>query len=196
MSALASLWAWLLRHPTFGVLGIFFAWVLVHHFVVDARLAHERDRALAQLGAERSAHAATKANFARAAADARMRAMRNAEQVEARQRKITEEIVDDYQARLSAARHRAGELERVREQARTAASGGRRADMPPSRAAAGSSGEAARETGFSARGESQSGLSQSDALIATEQAIQLDALIDWVEAQAALDSGSEARGAK
>jgi hypothetical protein len=46
--------------------------------------------------------------------------------------------------------------------------------------------------GNAAKAPSQDGLSDSDALIATEQAIQLDELIKWARAQAKVDNNPPA----
>jgi hypothetical protein len=54
--------------------------------------------------------------------------------------------------------------------------------MPAAGAAPGAAGSAAEEGGFSVK----------DRLIATEQAIQLDELIKWVNGQAKVDNASKA----
>jgi hypothetical protein len=130
---------------------------------------------------EESAFAATVAS-ARAAADAARAAdQANAGRVAAEQRAITERTSNDFEARLAVARARADEL-RVQSQAGADPGDGRSTSMSgvPS---------AARGAGQSAR---QDRLPADDALIATEQAIQLDELIKWVRRQAKVDNNPAA----
>ena len=125
---------------------------------------------------EQSALAGTVANYRAAAAAARAADLEHARRVEADQRAISERTLDDYEARLAAARARADRL-RVQAPAAAAHSGSRGgAAMSDLSAAAGAPDPA----------PAQDRLPHSDALIATEQAIQLDALIKWVKAQGAV----------
>ena len=126
---------------------------------------------------QHSALAATTANY-RAAADAARAADRaNTARVAAAQQAINERTADDYQARLAAARARA---DRLRAQAAaSAADSGAGGGAPVSRVAA--------APGGIAEIPGQDRLPHSDALTATEQAIQLDELIAWVKRQAAVD---------
>ena len=122
---------------------------------------------------ERSALAATVANYRAAAAAARAADRAAAERVAAEQRAISERISNDYEARLAAARVAA---DRLRSQAGTAGADSRRgaaASVPGLPAAA----------GLADAPSGQDGLPDSDRLIATEQAIQLDELIKWVRRQ-------------
>ena len=138
---------------------------------------HWRDRAHANdelYRSEQAAHAATVANYRAAAEQARRNDAENLARVKAEQVKINERTGHDFETRIAAARASA---ERLREQASAAASDpgdGRAAPVPGISAAAGGAAQAA--------GENR--LPESDALIATEQAIQLDELIKWVRAQA------------
>jgi hypothetical protein len=122
---------------------------------------------------EQAASAATVANYRAAAERARAADQANADRVAAEQRAINERTANDYEARLAAARAAA---ERLRLQSQTAADSGDggRAPVPGLSAAALSAPRAA----------GQDRLPQSDRLTATEQAIQLDELIEWVRAQA------------
>lgn len=132
------------------------------------RLAQERDD-------ERAAHQQTKRTYVDAQrAAAELEAARLA-RVRSEQQEITDEVAADYRARLAAART---DYERLRDALARAGAGSAPGDEPVPAAsdAARRSVEAAGDRGFS--------LEQR--LIATEQAIQLDALIDWVEAQAAV----------
>src|ERR1051325_5541245 len=95
----------------------------------------------------------------------------------AEQRSINERTEHDFEARLAAARAHA---QRLRLQPKAAANpgAGRTASVPGLPAAAGG---AAQDAGHD-------GLPPSDALTATEQAIQLDELIKWIRQQAAVDN--------
>jgi hypothetical protein len=142
--------------------------------------AHWRDEARANerlFQAEQAAHSATVANY-RAAADlARKQDAANLARVESEQAQINERTADDFESRIAAAR---ADAERLRRQA-----GGARADSR-ARGAAPVPGVPAAARGV-AEGAGEDRLPQSDRLIATEQAIQLDELIKWVKAQAAVE---------
>ena len=144
---------------------------------VDARHWRKQSAQFAQLyHGEQAAFARTVADY-RAAADAARAADRAAaERVAAEQGQINERTIDDYQARLAAVRDRAQRL-----QQRPAAT----ADSCTGRSAS-VSGVAPAPCGIvEAAGENR--LPPADALLATEQAIQLDELINWVRAQGSVD---------
>jgi hypothetical protein len=126
---------------------------------------------------EQTALAGTVANYRAAAAQAEASDKANAERVAADQRAINERTSNDYEARLAAARLSAQRLRG--ENAATAAD-------PRSGAGAAVPGVAATP-GRPAQAAGKDGLSQGDALTATEQAIQLDELIKWVRSQAAIE---------
>ncbi|MEO8454603.1 MAG: hypothetical protein ABI454_05540 [Sphingomicrobium sp.] len=132
-----------------------------------------------------AALAGTIANYRAAAEQARAADQANADRVHAQQAKINEERSDEFEARLSAARAAA---DRLRSQARQAAAdprGGPNAPVPGLSAAPGQPHQAAGEDGFSL------GAKELDwRLTATEQAIQLDELIQWVKAQAKVDNNA------
>ena len=115
----------------------------------------------------------------RAAADlARAADRANAERVASAQTAISERTAHDFETRLADARARA---DRLRSQGSGAAPDpgvGRTASVPGLPAAPGNAAETSAEDR----------LSNADALIATEQAIQLDELIKWVRAQAKVDN--------
>ena len=144
---------------------------------------HESGRFEQLYQGEQAALAGTTANYRAAAEQARAADLANANRVAAAQAAINERTSNDFEARLAAARSLAQRLRR--EDANAAADPGTRAGapVPGLPAAAVRPAEAAGEDG----------LSQSDALTATEQAIQLDELIKWVKAQAAVDPNSEAK---
>jgi len=127
---------------------------------------------------EHAAFAGTVANYRAAAGAARAADSANLRRVEAEQAQINERTADDYQTRLANARARAEQL-RLHAQAAAADPGARRGAPVPGLSAA---------TGGAARAAGETGLSSSDALTATEQAIQLDELIKWVRAQSAVDN--------
>jgi hypothetical protein len=123
-----------------------------------------------------AAHAATVANYRAAAEQARLEDAANLARVKAEQAAINERSSNDFETRIADARARAGQL---REQAAGAAAdpgNGGSAPVPGFSAAA----------GRVAEGAGEDGLPVDDALIATEQAIQLDELIKWVKAQGAV----------
>jgi hypothetical protein len=125
---------------------------------------------------EQGALATTVANYRAAADSARAADQANVARVTAEQHSINERTSNDYEARLAAARTLA---QRLRSQDASAAAdpgGGGATPVPDVPASAGRSAQSAREDQ----------LPRSDALTATEQAIQLDELIKWVKAQAAV----------
>ena len=132
---------------------------------------------------EQAAFAGTVANYRAAADEARAADQANAARVAAEQRTINERTAHDYQTRLAAARAAAAQRLRV-ETANAAANPGGAGSTPlPSLSpAAGATAQAAGEDRFS----------NADKLTATEQAIQLDELIKWVKAQAAVDNSGSA----
>lgn len=126
---------------------------------------------------EQSALATTTSNYRAAALEAEASDKANAERAAADQRAINERTDNDYQARLVAAHSLA---QRLREQSAGApadSGSGPGAPVPGLSASAGGPAQTAH----------RDGLPQSDALIATDQAIQLDELVKWVRAQAAVD---------
>jgi hypothetical protein len=127
--------------------------------------------------AEQAALAGTVANVRAAADAARAADAANATRVAAEQNAINERTADDYEARIAAARVIA---DRLRHDAHGAANSGSSA-KPPVPGLSAAAGGAAQATG-------QDRLPEPDALTATEQAIQLDELINWVRAQAKVDT--------
>ena len=124
---------------------------------------------------DQAAFAVTVANTRAAAEQARAEDAANAMRVAAEQRRINERTNNDFEARIAAARTDARRL-RIQSQAAADPGAGRDASMPGLPVAAGGADQAS----------GQDRLSQPDALTATEQAIQLDELIKWVRAQAAV----------
>ena len=125
---------------------------------------------------EQAAFATNVANARAAAADAEAADKANAIRVAAEQRTINERTENEFESRIAAAR---SELERLRVGTKAAADSGPRRDAPVPRISA--------PAAATADAPSENELPHSDALTATEQAIQLDELIKWVRAQAAVD---------
>ncbi len=119
----------------------------------------------------------TVANYRAATEAARAADRAHAERVAAEQRAINERTLDDYQTRLAAVRARADQLLHEARAAPTDPGSRGNPLVPPISVAAGGAAQAA--------GEDR--LPPEDALIATEQAIQLDELVKWVRAQARID---------
>jgi len=130
---------------------------------------------------DQEAFATTVASYRAAADQTRAADAANSRRVAIEQRTISERTSYDYETRLAAARAAA---QRLRGQPETAAdSGARRSASVPSLSAAPRGADQAA---------GESGLSRPDALTATEQAIQLDELIKWVQKQAAVDNNAPA----
>jgi len=129
---------------------------------------------------EQVALAGTVANYRSTAEQARAADAANSRRVAAEQRAISERTANDYQARIADARARARRLRNDPEAATDPSASGAAA-MPRLPAAAGGLAQAS----------GQDRLPSADALIATEQAIQLDELIRWVEAQHTVDPNAE-----
>ena len=168
-----------------GMLGIAASLLLLGLFVVkagEARHWHKQSGRFEQLyQGEQSARAQTIANYRAAAETARAADVVNAGRVAAAQRNISERTANDFEIRLADARARAQRLQFAQRAPATPSGVGRTAAVPAAGSAPGAAGGAAEEDG----------LPVPDALLATEQAIQLDELIKWVKAQAAVD-GAEA----
>jgi hypothetical protein len=139
-----------------------------------ARTAHYAEL----LAGERAAHSATVANYRAAAEQARRADAANIARVEAAQADINQRSKHDYQSRIAVARAAAQRL-RGDQSAATDPGRGGAAPVPALPAAAGRAAEAA----------GAHGLSDRERLTATEQAIQLDALIEWVMEQGRVRTG-------
>ena len=171
-----------------GMLGIAASLLLLGLFAVKAGEARhwrkQSDRFEQLYLGEQGALDETVANYRAAAETARLSDLAHAARVADQQRTITERTSNDFDARLADARARALRLQLGARSAATAERSGRGAALPGPGPAPGKAGEAAGEAG----------LSIDDRLVATEQAIQLDELIKWVKAQAAVGSGADGTG--
>ena len=165
-----------------GMIGIAASLLLLGLFVVkagEARHWHKQSGRFEQLYlGEQSARAQTVANYRAAAETARAADQANVARVAAAQRTISERTTHEFETRLADARARAQRLQLSQRTPATVGGGGRAAPVPAAGAAPRAAGGAAEEDG----------LSVADRLVATEQAIQLDELIKWVKAQAAVDT--------
>jgi len=152
-----------------------------------ALLIHDRNRWKAKtahyaqvLAGERAANAATIANVRAATERARAADLANAARVAERQEAINQRSDHDFQDRLAVARAAALRLRGEGTPAATDPGSGGATAVPGLSAAAEGAAQAA----------SQDRLPDADRLTATEQAIQLDELIKWIERQHAVDTGS------
>ena len=143
-------------------------------------------RAEVALADERTAHRINVANVRLAAAQAKIEDAENAKRVIAEQSRITQEVSRDYQTRLAGVRARADALRlQLQQTTTTDPRGSADPGLPAPRATAGGSvGTAAHDRLPPAAGL----IDLEDRLIATEQALQLEALQAWVRAQAAIDT--------
>lgn len=134
------------------------------------REAIERGDALVQVAAsEIRAHRQTKANYRVAQEQAAALESARLARVKADQEKINADVSEDYRQRLADLRAR---YDRLRAQSGTGIAGTTRSVAVPSLSTAASGTDEAPTDGLSWQ------------LKASEQAIQLDALIDWVQRQA------------
>ena len=125
---------------------------------------------------EQSALAGTVADYRAAAAQARAADVANLQRAQDQQRAISERTDHDFEARLAGARAAAWRLRGQTASAAADLGSGTSAPVPGLPDAPGRPRQAA--------GQDQ--LPPSDALTATEQAIQLDELIKWVREQASV----------
>ncbi len=163
-----------------GIAGLASATILALLLIaakIDSRHWNKQSVRFEQLyRGEAKAHAETVANYRIAAERARAADRANVERVATAQGQINERTSHDLQARLAAARARA---ERLRQSAEASSHSGGRRGAPVPKLPASAPG--------AAQAPGQDRLSDPDRLTATEQAIQLDELIRWVRAQAAVE---------
>jgi len=175
-----------------GMIGIAASLLLLGLFLVkavEARRWHRQSDRYEQLyRGEQGARAGTIANYRAAAETARRDDLANAARVAASQRTISERTTHDLETRLADARARAHRLQLEARAPATAGRGRGAAPLSVPGPAPGEAGAAAAQNGFPL---AASDFSLDDRLIATEQAIQLDELIKWVNAQAAVPDAAE-----
>lgn len=156
------------------LLGLLALILLIHdrnHWKADATLRQQ------QLAESKAAFNQTVAGYRAAAAQAQQADAANAVRVRSEQAQISERTQDEFETRIAAART---DAQRLRDREAAAAHSGGGAGAPVSLLPAPAPGVAqtAREDE----------LSESDRLTATEQAIQLDELIKWVQRQHEVDN--------
>jgi hypothetical protein len=132
---------------------------------------------------EQAAFARTVADYRAAAAAAHAADRANVARINAEQQAINERTENDFKARLTAARSSA---ERLRSQANDAPADPGRGGAAPMPGLPVAARRAVAPTG-------ENRLPAEDALTATEQAIQLDELIEWVRRQHSVDPNEIAR---
>ena len=169
--------------PNISIAAAMKAGVLLFAAFALALLVHDRNHWKSEAGIREQQLAQTKAAFDQtvagyraAAAQARAADAANAAQVKAEQAAINERTANEFETRIAAAR---ADAQRLRHDATAATDSGvgGRAPVPSLPAS----------TGGAAQNAGEDQLPDTDKLIATEQAIQLDELIKWVRAQAAVD---------
>ena len=177
-----------------GMLGIAASLLLLGLFTVkagEARHWHKQSGRFEQLYlGEQCARAQTVANYRAAAETARKDDLANAGRVAAAQTAISERTTHNFETRLADARAHAQRLQLAQRTPATVGGGARAAAVPAVGATPGAAGGAATEDGFSVGAKD---LSLDERLIATQQAIQLDELVKWVNAQSKVDSGAETK---
>lgn len=188
MIAAARIGALLLRHWQVA-LGVVAAALLASLLLLRTS---ERDAARSELARERAAHALFAARVQARAEEVARRFSERSRRVERDQQRISEEVDRDYQDRITDMRRRADAL-RVQLDAarRTNPAGAGSASVPGLPGSAGGADGAAGDPGLPARGSADGQLSLEERVIATEQAMRLDALQRWLRAQARIERGPE-----
>ncbi len=159
----------------------------------------ERDTARQERNDERAAHQQTKIDYREAQAEAARLEQKRLDRVRDEQQEITDAVEADYRRQLAGLHARA---ERLREQLQSGtgtAGAGTSIAMPRLPSAGSGSAEAAGDNGLPAAFDRDPAEQLERDVIATEQAIQLNALIDWLLKQNAIDPNSgdpSARGAQ
>lgn len=145
--------------------------------IIGGGLLARLERMTALNDANVKSHRQTKDNFRAAMADARRREVFRLARVKAEQDRINNHAQDDYERRLTALRTRYDSLRRQSGTSATSAAGG--VDVSGLPKPAFGSDAAPDADGLSA------------ALMCSTYALQLDELISWVEAQAAVNVNEE-----
>lgn len=160
-----------------GLVAALALYLLVHDRNHWKATAETRQTELIQA---KDALANTVQNYRTAAAQAAKEDAANVARVKAAQASINESTSSEYETRIAAANAQYERLQRTANAA--AAHSGRSGPAPVSNVPSSATGtpQAAPQDGLSAP------LAPGDALTATDQAIQLDELIKWVDAQVAI----------
>jgi len=183
-SGLKALVEWALSDWRNGPLLVCALMWAVHMVLIAPNLRDERDDALDMvsaltddLNAAVTAHEATIANHRQAAMAAQKAQASNLARVRNEQAAITERVSDDYEKRIAAVRARAERLRAGTARADPRIS--RKAGMSGTGTATRGTVEAPDNSGLPAEGNLCPAMNLDERAVATEQAIQLDALIDW-----------------
>lgn len=176
----------------FGVTALWQGWVTIP--ARDSTIADTE----ALLADTQTAFVGTIVSYTTASAKAQADAEANAARVKAEQERITDAKLGRYRADLAHLRSRFARLDADRLRRGAGAGNGPRradaADLPGAGEAPGRAAEASGQDRLpAARDRQATALSLDDALIASEQALQLNALIDWIEAQSAVRFNPEPR---
>ena len=149
---------------------------LITSLCLSAWLWHGKGKAIDARDAEIASHRQTKADYRTAQAVAKEMETERLVRVEKEQQEITDAALQHYNVQLAAARAKYERLRESRAIAARAPGGEPVSDVPVSSPGID---PAPDDFGLSAR------------LVATGQALQLDALISWVERQAAVDPNDQ-----
>lgn len=186
-------WRWTTSDIHRPVIVALFAVLAVHWIVLAPATRRNRDAALKQLGEtrtalvhEQSAHAQTIRNHAQAAGQAEAAQAANLKRVAAEQAAQSERIARSYEDDLAVLRARRDHLaEQLRQAAAPGAGLSDAVYVPGASEGAGSASQAAKDQGLPPALCTPMNLDER--FVASAQALQLNALIDWVEAQSALE---------
>jgi hypothetical protein len=153
-----------------GWVGVIVSVALAALLVIQTGKTHDAQRSLATANANLVTAQQTIINYQQAAEKARQADAQNKARAEAEQRAVVQRTKEDYEARIDRAR---ADAQRLRDRLARPANPGSPGAAPVS---------SDHRAGPAAPGPSaDQGLSIDERLIATEQAIQLDALIDYVQ---------------
>lgn len=170
------------RHVAITVLAL----VACNHLLrIDPGLRAQRDQAQEQLSAKAASLTACETsieNQRTAARQAEAAQAANLSRVQAERTANDERVVDDYQSRIADLRARAERLQRQASAGGAGIPGA--AGLPAVVAGAAGTAEAAGDRGLPATGNACTPMNLRERLIASEQAVQINALINAVEAQA------------
>ena len=188
-------WDWLTENPVRVLIAVLVVVAVVQHFTIRAQLGTisdrtaERDDARAQAKAEKAAHKKTVENYASARVEAeRLQGLRN-QRVAREQAANNERASHGFEVRLADARAR---YDRLRQAVgETGGSGPGRLVLPASSEGAAPAAQASGDLGLPGGGTCAVEMSLHERFVATAQAIQLDALIDWAESQGAVDVNAD-----
>lgn len=185
---------WLLSDWRNGPLALFAILFLVNSTIIKPALRERAQSAESEREATMEAYQQTIANYIAAAGEAQRAAERNLLRVQAAQADINEEITSDYESRLAGVRAHAERLRRNLDRAEVNRRRASQANLSGPRSATSGADEASGDPQLpdglaGERGACPAAfvcITIDEAEIATEQAIQLDALIDWNERQSAV----------